>query len=167
MSATINHEVFAEYFHGAPVLSIPGITHPVKDRQVLHCSDVFRTLTFTLIRYLEDVVSITGYSIGQLRQLADKKLDELRSYHGNDLSDETLTVIHNLTGSGSVDYQVILLRFQLLLQAILIVILVNCYAGCPHRRDTREGGHSDFSSRCQRDKTVHRVDQVSSKSRTS
>ncbi|KAM6498647.1 P-loop containing nucleoside triphosphate hydrolase protein [Amanita muscaria] len=31
MSATINHEKFAEYFGGAPVLTIPGFSHPVTD----------------------------------------------------------------------------------------------------------------------------------------
>ncbi|EKM84037.1 hypothetical protein AGABI1DRAFT_51702 [Agaricus bisporus var. burnettii JB137-S8] len=89
MSATINHGVFAEYFGCAPVLAIPGITHPVTDI------------------YLEDIVSITGYSIGQLKDIDNKKLDELRFYHGDDFSDETLAVIHNLTSSGNIDYQLI------------------------------------------------------------
>jgi HrpA-like RNA helicase len=31
MSATINHEVFIQYFGGAPLLEIPGHTHPVTD----------------------------------------------------------------------------------------------------------------------------------------
>ncbi|KAI0640102.1 P-loop containing nucleoside triphosphate hydrolase protein [Trametes polyzona] len=31
MSATINHEVFVRYFNNAPLLSIPGFTHPVED----------------------------------------------------------------------------------------------------------------------------------------
>ncbi len=31
MSATINHEVFIRYFNNAPLLSIPGFTHPVED----------------------------------------------------------------------------------------------------------------------------------------
>ncbi len=30
MSATINHETFVRYFN-APLLTIPGFTHPVKD----------------------------------------------------------------------------------------------------------------------------------------
>lgn len=34
MSATINHETFVRYFGDAPLLSIPGFTHPVEDRQV-------------------------------------------------------------------------------------------------------------------------------------
>ena len=32
MSATINHEVFVKYFNDAPLLSIPGFTHPVVDK---------------------------------------------------------------------------------------------------------------------------------------
>ncbi|KAJ1547398.1 hypothetical protein HK096_003114, partial [Nowakowskiella sp. JEL0078] len=31
MSATINSDVFSQYFDGCPVLNIPGFTHPVKD----------------------------------------------------------------------------------------------------------------------------------------
>ena len=34
MSATINHEIFVKYFDGAPLLVIPGITHPVTDKSV-------------------------------------------------------------------------------------------------------------------------------------
>lgn len=32
MSATINHEIFVKYFNDAPLLTIPGLTHPVEDR---------------------------------------------------------------------------------------------------------------------------------------
>lgn len=32
MSATINHEIFVKYFNNAPLLTIPGFTHPVEDR---------------------------------------------------------------------------------------------------------------------------------------
>ena len=31
MSATINHETFVKYFNNAPLLTIPGFTHPVED----------------------------------------------------------------------------------------------------------------------------------------
>lgn len=34
MSATINHETFVRYFDNAPLLTIPGFTHPVTDRCV-------------------------------------------------------------------------------------------------------------------------------------
>lgn len=36
MSATINHETFVKYFNGAPLLTIPGFTHPVVDRYDEH-----------------------------------------------------------------------------------------------------------------------------------
>jgi ATP-dependent RNA helicase DHX57 len=31
MSATINHETFVQYFDDAPLVTIPGFTHPVTD----------------------------------------------------------------------------------------------------------------------------------------
>ena len=31
MSATINHETFIKYFDNAPLITIPGLTHPVED----------------------------------------------------------------------------------------------------------------------------------------
>lgn len=34
MSATVNHEKFIQYFGGAPLLTIPGLTHPVQDMSV-------------------------------------------------------------------------------------------------------------------------------------
>ncbi|ORY53207.1 P-loop containing nucleoside triphosphate hydrolase protein [Rhizoclosmatium globosum] len=39
MSATINSETFSSYFNGAPVLNIPGFTHPVKD---VYLDDILR-----------------------------------------------------------------------------------------------------------------------------
>ncbi|ORZ15288.1 P-loop containing nucleoside triphosphate hydrolase protein [Absidia repens] len=54
MSATINQELFSEYFGGAPSVEIPGFTHPVKDR------------------YLEDILSMTNYGYDEqtVRNLA-------------------------------------------------------------------------------------------------
>ncbi|KAI8368128.1 P-loop containing nucleoside triphosphate hydrolase protein [Radiomyces spectabilis] len=43
MSATVNQELFSNYFHGAPFLSIPGFTHPVEDF------------------YLEDIINMTNF----------------------------------------------------------------------------------------------------------
>ena len=34
MSATVDHERFVQYFNGAPLLSISGLAHPVKDLYV-------------------------------------------------------------------------------------------------------------------------------------
>lgn len=43
MSATINQELFSQYFNGAPAIQIPGFTHPVEDF------------------YLEDILEMTSY----------------------------------------------------------------------------------------------------------
>ncbi|KAJ3099000.1 hypothetical protein HDU97_003527 [Phlyctochytrium planicorne] len=48
MSATINSETFSNYFNSAPVLNIPGFTHPVKD---LYLEDIFSTT-----KYVPDTV---------------------------------------------------------------------------------------------------------------
>lgn len=50
MSATINHETFVKYFNGAPLLTIPGITHPVTDMSV------------TVSRFVHDLPSDLCYS---------------------------------------------------------------------------------------------------------
>ncbi|KAJ3111071.1 hypothetical protein HDU96_006010 [Phlyctochytrium bullatum] len=43
MSATINSDTFSAYFAGAPVLNIPGFTHPVTD---LYLEDIFTTIKY-------------------------------------------------------------------------------------------------------------------------
>ncbi|XP_071703455.1 DExH-box ATP-dependent RNA helicase DExH3 isoform X2 [Rutidosis leptorrhynchoides] len=45
MSATLNAQLFSNYFEGAPVIHIPGFTHPVR------------------AHFLEDVLEITGYKL--------------------------------------------------------------------------------------------------------
>ena len=35
MSATINYSIFSKYFNDAPLLKIPGFTHPVTDMFVV------------------------------------------------------------------------------------------------------------------------------------
>ncbi|KAF8832013.1 hypothetical protein HHX47_DHR1000914 [Lentinula edodes] len=60
MSATINHEIFIRYFDGAPLITIPGFTHPVTDR------------------YLEDFIQELDYqpqSAGRHMKGADKIRD--------------------------------------------------------------------------------------------
>ncbi|KAJ3213517.1 hypothetical protein HDU67_002803 [Dinochytrium kinnereticum] len=47
MSATINSETFSAYFSSAPVLTIPGFTHPVKD---VYLEDIFQT-----VKYIPDI----------------------------------------------------------------------------------------------------------------
>ncbi|RPD64692.1 P-loop containing nucleoside triphosphate hydrolase protein [Lentinus tigrinus ALCF2SS1-7] len=43
MSATINHEIFVKYFNNAPLLTIPGFTHPVQD---LYLEDFLPKLSY-------------------------------------------------------------------------------------------------------------------------
>jgi ATP-dependent RNA helicase DHX29 len=50
MSATVDAERFSKYLGGAPVLNVPGRTFPVQ------------------VKYLEDAVELTGYSIEQNNQ---------------------------------------------------------------------------------------------------
>ncbi|KAJ7017484.1 P-loop containing nucleoside triphosphate hydrolase protein [Mycena alexandri] len=55
MSATINHETFINYFGGAPLLTIPGFTHPVTDI------------------YLEDIIPMIKYRASASRSTAGRK----------------------------------------------------------------------------------------------
>ena len=48
MSASMNAARFADYFGGAPIVEIPGFTHPVQDI------------------YLEDIVEQTGYRMERI-----------------------------------------------------------------------------------------------------
>ncbi|KAI9205967.1 P-loop containing nucleoside triphosphate hydrolase protein [Polychytrium aggregatum] len=79
MSATINATTFSEYFKDAPVLEIPGFTHPVKDI------------------YLESILKETGYmvkstkgrgkaSIEQTSELEDLK----KEYTDEGYDDQTM-----------------------------------------------------------------------------
>lgn len=53
MSATLNAELFSNFFGGAPVIHIPGFTHPVR------------------VHFLEDVLEITGYKLTSFNQIDD------------------------------------------------------------------------------------------------
>eukprot|EP00762_Andalucia_godoyi_P007174 ANDGO_08007.mRNA.1 DExH-box ATP-dependent RNA helicase DExH1 len=50
MSATLNADQFAQYFHGCPCLHIPGFTHPVQNF------------------FLEDVVDMTNYRLDDVKE---------------------------------------------------------------------------------------------------
>ncbi|KAJ4485738.1 P-loop containing nucleoside triphosphate hydrolase protein [Lentinula aciculospora] len=93
MSATINHEIFIRYFNGAPLLTIPGFTHPVKDR------------------YLEEFIqeldhqpqSGRTHSKGSDKsRIADE--DTLKS-HG--LDEKTISTLRTITRSDTIDYSLI------------------------------------------------------------
>ncbi|GJT89824.1 DExH-box ATP-dependent RNA helicase DExH5, mitochondrial isoform X1 [Tanacetum coccineum] len=53
MSATLNAELFSSYFGGAPVIQIPGVTHPVR--------------TY----FLENILESTGYKLTEDNQIDD------------------------------------------------------------------------------------------------
>ncbi|WJX21302.1 RNA helicase [Trifolium repens] len=53
MSATLDAELFSSYFNGAPIVNIPGSTHPV------------RTL------FLENILEMTGYQLTPSNQIDD------------------------------------------------------------------------------------------------
>ncbi|GMI73277.1 ABA overly sensitive 6 [Hibiscus trionum] len=53
MSATLNAELFSNYFGGAPKIHIPGFTYPVQ------------------AQFLEDVLELTGYKLSSFNQIDD------------------------------------------------------------------------------------------------
>ncbi|RDB29375.1 hypothetical protein Hypma_015909 [Hypsizygus marmoreus] len=91
MSATINHETFIKYFNGAPLLTIPGFTHPVIDK------------------YLEDVVPLIHYR-PPIPKTGKRESEESQrafrdEYKG--LDESSITAIHNITRSDRIDFQLI------------------------------------------------------------
>ncbi|MQM18183.1 hypothetical protein Taro_051172 [Colocasia esculenta] len=59
MSATLNAELFSNFFGGAPTIHIPGFTYPVR------------------AQFLEDVLEKTGYKLTQFNQLDDYGQDKM------------------------------------------------------------------------------------------
>ncbi|KAJ8754295.1 hypothetical protein K2173_002746 [Erythroxylum novogranatense] len=59
MSATLNAELFSNYFGGAPKIHIPGFTYPVREH------------------FLEDVLEITGYKLSSFNQIDDYGQDKM------------------------------------------------------------------------------------------
>ncbi|KAJ4843987.1 hypothetical protein Tsubulata_043396 [Turnera subulata] len=59
MSATLNAELFSNYFGGAPTIHIPGFTYPVK------------------AHFLEDLLEMTGYKLSSFNQIDDYGQDKL------------------------------------------------------------------------------------------
>ncbi|KAL4588057.1 hypothetical protein LXL04_000935 [Taraxacum kok-saghyz] len=51
MSATLNAELFSSYFHGAPMIHIPGFTYPVRSY------------------FLENILEMTGYRLSTYNQI--------------------------------------------------------------------------------------------------
>ncbi|XP_020268468.1 DExH-box ATP-dependent RNA helicase DExH3 isoform X2 [Asparagus officinalis] len=59
MSATLNAELFSNFFGGAPTIHIPGFTYPVR------------------AHFLEDILEITGYKLTSFNQIDDYGQDKL------------------------------------------------------------------------------------------
>ncbi|KAF8910089.1 P-loop containing nucleoside triphosphate hydrolase protein [Gymnopilus junonius] len=93
MSATINHETFVRYFDDAPLLTIPGFTHPVTDK------------------YLEDVLSVIDYRPPAVRAVRGKKgmtAQELRQdYESEGIVGSVADAIQNIIRSEKIDYELI------------------------------------------------------------
>ncbi|THV01418.1 P-loop containing nucleoside triphosphate hydrolase protein [Dendrothele bispora CBS 962.96] len=93
MSATINHETFVKYFNNAPLLTIPGFTHPVTDL------------------YLEDVVTELQYrpapaSSGQKGNDKSQKV-LYEHFKSLGLDDQTVQAIQRISSNSRIDYQLI------------------------------------------------------------
>lgn len=105
MSATINQKIFIDYFGGAPVIEIPGFTHPVEDI------------------YVEDIIGGLNYSPPALRgpaKVAEERLSATReAYKANGLDASAIRALEIIARSDRTDYQV-----------RLPYILVLGYASC-------------------------------------
>ncbi|KAJ7040354.1 P-loop containing nucleoside triphosphate hydrolase protein [Mycena alexandri] len=95
MSATINHETFINYFGGAPLLTIPGFTHPVTDI------------------YLEDIIPMIKYRASASRSTAGRKesgdaLQAFRDEHkSKGLDDAAISTIQIISRSDRLDFRLI------------------------------------------------------------
>ncbi|KAK0465451.1 P-loop containing nucleoside triphosphate hydrolase protein [Desarmillaria tabescens] len=93
MSATINHETFITYFGGAPLLTIPGFTHPVTDL------------------YLEDVISLIDYRPPAVKPTQKESREEQEAvrvgYTSSGLSHECVTALQNFTRANAIDYKMV------------------------------------------------------------
>ncbi|CAK5280316.1 unnamed protein product [Mycena citricolor] len=93
MSATINHETFIQYFGGAPLLTIPGFTHPVTDL------------------YLEDVIPRIGYRPQATKFSKKETGDALNKFReeqkSQGLDDASISAIQTISRNERIDYQLI------------------------------------------------------------
>ncbi|KAJ7446393.1 P-loop containing nucleoside triphosphate hydrolase protein [Mycena galericulata] len=93
MSATINHETFIKYFNGAPLLTIPGYTHPVTDI------------------YLEDIIPQIKYRPPAARSTRKESGDALKAFREEHkekgLDDAAISAIQIISRSDRLDFQLI------------------------------------------------------------
>ena len=109
MSATINHETFIRYFSNAPLLTIPGFTHPVKDMCDLDSGHKERTL-ITDDRYLEDFINLIDYrplaSKGRKKQDDEDLVADRDEYVSAGLDESAMTAIQAINQADRIDYAV-------------------------------------------------------------
>jgi ATP-dependent RNA helicase DHX57 len=93
MSATINHETFVRYFSNAPLLTIPGFAHPVKDM------------------YLEDFINLIDYrpsaSKGGKKQDDKGLVADRDEYVSAGLDERAMTAIQAIGRADRIDYALI------------------------------------------------------------
>ncbi|KDQ15674.1 hypothetical protein BOTBODRAFT_54555 [Botryobasidium botryosum FD-172 SS1] len=93
MSATINQQTFVNYFEGAPVIEIPGLTHPVKDF------------------HLEDILPSIQYRPPLSRPSKNETEEQQRAFReefeSKGLDSDTIRALANLSRSERLDYQLI------------------------------------------------------------
>ncbi|KAG6878138.1 hypothetical protein C0993_011852 [Termitomyces sp. T159_Od127] len=110
MSATINHETFVKYFNGAPLLTIPGFTHPVTDKHV-NRNLIYTFTLISLSRYLEDVIPLLKYQPSPskyAKSRSDAAEQTFRDeYKTSGLDDLSMTTLYDITRSNRIDYQLV------------------------------------------------------------
>ncbi|KAH7923230.1 P-loop containing nucleoside triphosphate hydrolase protein [Leucogyrophana mollusca] len=93
MSATINHEKFVRYFNDAPMLTIPGFTHPVTDL------------------YIEDFISSIRYTPAITKSGKMETVEEKRAFKeqfkSRDLDDQAISALQSIARSDRIDYQLV------------------------------------------------------------
>jgi ATP-dependent RNA helicase DHX57 len=114
MSATINHETFVKYFNNAPMLTIPGFTHPITDLYVVSLSWLDHDGPYSKMnyhRYLEDYISSVSYkpaSVKPNRKESEEEKHAFRDYcSSKGLSEESTSAIQNIMQAERIDYQVV------------------------------------------------------------
>jgi hypothetical protein len=112
MSATINHEVFMQYFNGAPLLTIPGLTHPVTDMCVLYFNLILSS-SYGVSRYLEDIIPITHYrpkaktwAVKANPEEKDARVAFRRELTSGGMSEEDALATAEIISSHYIDYEV-------------------------------------------------------------
>ena len=100
-----------KYFDDAPLLTIPGFTHPVTDMFVKFESSIGPTmLTMLSSRYLEDIVPLIDYRPSTVQRGKERSEPEKDSLAVQRLDERRINAISR---SGRLDYQVsVIFPFQ-------------------------------------------------------